>query len=1479
MTGGQRFQFKRMARSILILALSLATLWIGPLPQAAQAAAAGAQTSAPAAAPQPAAAAQPAAIASPLGPLPSPTPTMLVTTSAVADDPNDGKCDLWEAMQAAFQAQADLSPSYHECTAALGGTNVIGFSPAVLGGTILVPDNVGSGELPFAAGDLTILGPITLKPSTVNTDTHTLIMGVDATLTLIAVTLSGGHTSGGGAAILDFNHSTVNLIGSNVTGNVADNDGGAINSNGNVNVTLSNFSGNQALGLNNDGNGGAIAIEGAGSLSVSKSNFAGNSAKYGGGAIYSLSQNATIEDSLFSGNIGGQGTDPDNAGGGAIYNFGNGAMGIARTQFAGNLSPQGHGGAIFNTGAGLLITDTTFALNLAGTFSNAFLGGALYDRTSLTVYRSSFVNNVAVSGDGGGLVVDRHGSVDVANSTFALNGAPSGVGAGLVVTQTQIGGPASSLTLQNDTIAANGTLAQHDAGIFNDAGNNLTLGNTLLSSNLNGNCAGLGALTNLGHNLDSGTSCNLPGGTGNISNGSANLGGPSFNGGPLSTMLTMKLQRPSDAIDHGDNAICAADPVDNLDQRSNKRPVDGTLPGNLNPVCDIGAYEADGPSPSFGSSPSEPGPIDVGNVQTGHLVQTTLVVSNTGDFALGIQNIALTGSNPGDFSVPNAPIVINPGTSPVNITIGCTPSAVGQRTAILGFATTDVPTHAAVAFELKCTGNAVPTAGFGASPIPPGPITFADTIFNTTSTKTIQVTDAGNAALTVSHNPLGGANPGDFSVSSDSFSLNPGDPAHTITVHCTPQDYGLRTATLTLSTNDGTQPSVVYNLSCKGIPTPSPDFGPGTSIGNSPDHGLAGAFGVAVSPSGAYVYSAGNTDGKVGSFARNPLSGALSFLTWIHDGFFHALDSAIQIAVSPDGKNAYVTAQAFNTLDVLTVDPSHPGQMSFSNYQITNPPQLAGAHGVAVSPDGRSVYATGYISNSVVAFSRNLSDGHLTFKQAIIANPGLHGAEGLAVSPDGQNVYVAAGPDSTHGSLDVFKRNPTDSTLTHVQTNLQSDTNLSGLAGAYQVSVSPDGQNVYVAATGTNAIVAFTRNPADGSLQWLATYVNGTGGIDGMNGPLGIDTTPDGLHVIASGFSEASVAVFDRDPANGFLTFNSKVQRDINGNPPLNGALEVRVSPDGHNVYVAAYADNAIAVLQAIDPVPLLTNFSPASANQGGPAFTLRVFGASFVPNSKVLFGQYQPSTTYVSPYELDATITSAMIASAGNPVIQIDTVEPAGGDQFSFPKNFVVEPTASPHNPVPSITNITPQGQLSGGSGLTLDVYGAGFINGSTVRWNGANRATTFVNSGHLQVAIAQSDVSQPGVSSVTVFTGGPGGGTSNAVSFTVAQPGNNAVPSLTSINPVWVFSHGAASKDLQMTITGQNFIQGSVGQLNGLSLPTVFVDSSHLKVTVTGSNLAVPASKAITVLTHGPGGGASNPITFIIRKLYQLFAALVRR
>ncbi len=74
-----------------------------------------------------------------------------------------------------------------------------------------------------------------------------------------------------------------------------------------------------------------------------------------------------------------------------------------------------------------------------------------------------------------------------------------------------------------------------------------------------------------------------------------------------------------------------------------------------------------------------------------------------------------------------------------------------------------------------------------------------------------------------------------------------------------------------------------------------------------------------------------------------------------------------------------------------------------------------------------------------------------------------------------------------------------------------------------------------------------------------------------------------------------------------------------------------------------------------------------------------------------------------------------------------------------------------------------------AGDAGFTLTVNGSGFVSDSVVQWNGASRTTTYVSATQLTAAIPATDIAAAGTASVTVFNPAPGGGTSNAQSFTI--------------------------------------------------------------------------------------------------------------
>ena len=92
--------------------------------------------------------------------------------------------------------------------------------------------------------------------------------------------------------------------------------------------------------------------------------------------------------------------------------------------------------------------------------------------------------------------------------------------------------------------------------------------------------------------------------------------------------------------------------------------------------------------------------------------------------------------------------------------------------------------------------------------------------------------------------------------------------------------------------------------------------------------------------------------------------------------------------------------------------------------------------------------------------------------------------------------------------------------------------------------------------------------------------------------------------------------------------------------------------------------------------------------------------------------------------------------------------------------------------NPVPSISATNPTRGRASGIPLKLQVIGSNFSTFSVVRWNGADRPTRLISTTKLEASIPASDLSAEGVAQVSVHTPGPGGGTTNAIAFTIDPP-----------------------------------------------------------------------------------------------------------
>lgn len=176
--------------------------------------------------------------------------------------------------------------------------------------------------------------------------------------------------------------------------------------------------------------------------------------------------------------------------------------------------------------------------------------------------------------------------------------------------------------------------------------------------------------------------------------------------------------------------------------------------------------------------------------------------------------------------------------------------------------------------------------------------------------------------------------------------------------------------------------------------------------------------------------------------------------------------------------------------------------------------------------------------------------------------------------------------------------------------------------------------------------------------------------------------------------------------------------------------------------------------------LPTIDALSPGSAEAGSGNFMLTVNGENFGNASVVRWNGGNRPTTLISPTQLVATISAADIAAAGMASV---TVASPGG--LSNAGTFAI----NQRRVLPIIESVFPASAEAGASAFTLTVNGNNFLSNSVVRWNNANRATTFVSSKQLTAAIPVEDIATNGVVFVTVSNPD---GSSNAGEFTINSP-----------------------------------------------------------------------------------------------------------
>jgi 6-phosphogluconolactonase (cycloisomerase 2 family) len=153
--------------------------------------------------------------------------------------------------------------------------------------------------------------------------------------------------------------------------------------------------------------------------------------------------------------------------------------------------------------------------------------------------------------------------------------------------------------------------------------------------------------------------------------------------------------------------------------------------------------------------------------------------------------------------------------------------------------------------------------------------------------------------------------------------------------------------------------------------------------------GLGGPIAMAVSPDGVHAYVASEPDSAVVVLRRDAKTGALSFVQRLANGLGGVTGLGVPtgpraIDVTPDGRHVYVAAAADSAVAVFRRDAG-AGTLDFVEAKrdgVDGVDGLNGAWSVAVSPDGRHLYAAGFADQAVAVFARDETTGALRFVEA-----------------------------------------------------------------------------------------------------------------------------------------------------------------------------------------------------------------------------------------------------------------------------------------------------------------------------------------------------------------------------------------------------------------------------------------------------------------------------------------------------------------
>gem|GEM_PF-3114803 len=331
-----------------------------------------------------------------------------------------------------------------------------------------------------------------------------------------------------------------------------------------------------------------------------------------------------------------------------------------------------------------------------------------------------------------------------------------------------------------------------------------------------------------------------------------------------------------------------------------------------------------------------------GNILSGSSGTQTLTISNSGDAALNISNITLSGANAGEFSVSATSLTINAGQSQ-DVTVTFAPTSAGTRSASLSITHDAVGTPTSVSLSGTGTGPGISVSA---------DLGLGNSVSGSSSSQVLTISNSGDAALNISNITRSGANAAEFSVSATSLTINAGQ-SQDVTVTFSPTSAGSKSASLSIAhdavgtptsvslSGTGTSPviSVPATLASGNILSGSSRTQTLT-ISNSGDATLnisnitlSGANAAEFSVSAtSFAINAGQSQDVTVTFAPTSAGSKSASLSIAHD----AVGTPTSVSLSGTGTLAVVMAPTISVVASLDLGSTDIGSTTSQTLTVSN---------------------------------------------------------------------------------------------------------------------------------------------------------------------------------------------------------------------------------------------------------------------------------------------------------------------------------------------------------------------------------------------------------------------------------------------------------------------------------------------------------------------------------------------------------------